>query len=59
MTRLLLVGDVIAADLPLAGTAHAVCDPKYRPLCASDCPGGTPDVKHPTDLSWLIRVCPD
>lgn len=59
--RRLLVGAVVAASLGSlgAGPATAVCDPKYRPLCLSDCPTGTPNIKDPTDLSWLIRVCPD
>lgn len=59
--RRLLVGAVIAASVGGlgAGTASAVCDPRYRPLCLSGCPVGTPDIKDPTDLSWLIRVCPD
>ncbi|HEX8003394.1 MAG TPA: hypothetical protein VF519_11940 [Mycobacteriales bacterium] len=59
--RRLLVGALLAASVGGlgAGTAVAVCDPKYRPLCLSDCPGGTPDIKNPTDTSWLIRACPD
>lgn len=58
--RRLLVGAVLAASVGGigAGTAAASCDPEYRPLCRSDCPMGTPNVKDPTDLSWLIRMCP-
>jgi hypothetical protein len=59
--RRILVAAVVAAALGGlgAGSASAVCNPKYRPLCLSDCPGGLPDVKDPTDPSWLIRACPD
>jgi hypothetical protein len=41
------------------GSASAACDPKYRPLCLSDCPGELPDAHDPTDTSWLVRACPD
>lgn len=60
--RRLLVGAVLAASLGGlgGGTANAVCDPDYRPLCVSDCPGPLlPDPRNPTDLSWLVRMCPD
>ena len=60
--RRLLVGAVIAASLGGLGTgsANAVCDPDYRPLCMSDCPGPLlPDPHDPTDFSWLVRMCPD
>ena len=62
MRRLLLVGALIAASLGGlgAGNASAVCDPDYRPLCASDCPGPLlPDPRDPTNTSWLIRMGPD
>lgn len=60
MRRFLLCAALVAASaVPLAAPAQAVCDPKYRPLCLSDCPGGLPNPKDPTDLSWLIRMCPD
>lgn len=61
--RRLLVGALVAAASfggLGTGTAVAVCDPDYRPLCLSDCPGPMlPDPKDPTDTSWLIRMCPD
>ncbi len=59
--RRLLIGALVAASLGGlgGGTATAVCNPDYRPLCLSDCPTGTPNIKDPTDLSWLIRMCPD
>lgn len=56
--RRLLVGAVLAASVGGAAPALAVCDPDWRPLCRSDCPIGTPNVKDPTDLSWLVRMCP-
>jgi len=60
MRRTVLLAVLVAAAGGLgAGSAHAVCDPKYRPLCVSDCPGGLPDLHDPTDTSWLIRACPD
>ena len=60
MRRTVLLALVVAAVGGIgAGSASAVCDPKYRPLCMSDCPGGMPDIKDPTDTSWLIRMCPD
>ena len=59
MRRLLLGAVVVAALGGLgAGTASAYCDPQYYPLCMSDCPIGEPDPRRPTDLSWLIRLCP-
>lgn len=60
--RRLLVAAIIAASAGSlgAGTASAVCDPDYRPLCLSDCPGPLlPDPRDPTDTSWLIRMCPE
>lgn len=60
MRRTVLLALVVAAAGGVAASpASAACDPKYRPLCLSDCPTGTPNIKDPTDLSWLIRVCPD
>ena len=60
MRRLVLLTLVAAAVGGIgAGPAVAVCDPDYRPLCLNDCRTGTPDIKNPTDLGWLIRVCPD
>lgn len=60
--RRLLLAAIVAASLGGlgAGSASAVCDPDYRPLCLSDCPGPLlPDPRDPTDTSWLIRMCPD
>lgn len=61
MRRLLVAALVASAVGGVgAGTASAACSTKYEPLCLPDCgPMGRPDVKDPTDLSWLVRTCPD
>lgn len=63
MPRTVLLALLVAAAAGAGtGTATAVCDPKYRPLCFSDCPPVNvpdPDPKDPTDLTGLFRMCPD
>lgn len=56
--RRLLVAAVIAASAGSlgAGTAHAVCDPDYRPLCLSPCLTDPVDPRDPKEIA--TRVCP-
>jgi hypothetical protein len=56
--RTLLAAALVAAPLlALAAPADAVCDPKYRPLCISDCGGIYVDPKDL--LGSIFRTCPD
>lgn len=57
MRRLLIAAVVTAAVGGIgAGTASAVCDPDYRPLCVSPCLTQPIDPTRPWDA--LTRVCP-
>lgn len=58
MTARLLAVAVAAASLGTlgAGTASAVCDPDFRPLCLSPCLTDPIDPRDPTE--FLGRVCP-
>lgn len=57
MRRLVLVATLAAAVGGLgAGTASAVCDPDFEPLCVSSCWTQLPDPHDPTAI--LTRVCP-
>lgn len=56
MRRLLLVAAIVAASAgSLAGTANAVCDPRFRPLCVNACLLEPPDLGNPIEI--LDRVC--
>lgn len=54
----LLVAALVAASVGTlgAGTASAVCDPDYRPLCLSPCLTDPIDPRDPTE--FIGRVCP-
>lgn len=57
MRRLVLVTVLAAAIGGVgAGTASAVCDPAFEPLCVNTCWTQLPDPKDP--LAVLDRVCP-
>lgn len=50
--RRLLVAALVAASVGTlgAGTASAVCDPDYRPLCLSPCITDPIEHRDPTEL---------
>ena len=56
--RRLLIAAVIATSIGSlgAGSASAVCNPDYRPLCLSSCPPPTFDPHDP--IGSLIVACP-
>lgn len=56
--RRLLVAAVLAASVGSlgAGTANAVCDPDFRPLCLSPCLTDPIDPRDPAE--FIGRACP-
>lgn len=56
--RRLLVAALVAASVGSfgAGTASAVCDPDFEPLCLSPCLTDPIDPADPTEI--LHRPCP-